>query len=47
MFVQSEEFVEEHTGRDTESGGTGTTALNQEQAVAAMLKKYEVCLNFL
>jgi type I restriction enzyme R subunit len=29
----------------TESGGTGTTALNQEEAVAAMLEKYEVCLN--
>jgi type I restriction enzyme R subunit len=28
----------------TESGGTGTTALNQEDAVAAMLEKYEVCL---
>ncbi len=29
----------------TESGGTGTTALDQEEAVAAMLEKYEVCLN--
>jgi type I restriction enzyme, R subunit len=28
----------------TESGGTGTTALNQQDAVAAMLEKYEVCL---
>ena len=27
----------------TESGGTGETALDQEQAVAAMLEKYEVC----
>ena len=27
----------------TESGGTGQTALNQEQAVRAMLEKYEVC----
>jgi type I restriction enzyme R subunit len=27
----------------TESGGTGTTALNQPEAVAAMLEKYEVC----
>ena len=27
----------------TESGGTGTTALNQEEAVAAMLEKYEIC----
>ncbi len=29
----------------TESGGTGTTAINQEEAVAAMLEKYEVCQN--
>ncbi len=29
----------------TESGGTGTTALNQQDAVAAMLEKYEVCLS--
>jgi type I restriction enzyme R subunit len=28
----------------TESGGTGTTAINQREAVAAMLEKYEVCL---
>ncbi len=28
----------------TESGGTGETAINQEQAVAAMLERYEVCL---
>ncbi|MCA3747625.1 MAG: type I restriction endonuclease subunit R, partial [Rubrobacter sp.] len=28
----------------TESGGTGTTAIDQEEAVAAMLEKYEVCL---
>ena len=27
----------------TESGGTGETALNKEQAVRAMLEKYEVC----
>jgi len=27
----------------TESGGTGTTAIDQEQAVAVMLEKYEVC----
>ena len=27
----------------TESGGTGQTALDQEQAVAAMREKYEVC----
>ncbi|HOC43811.1 MAG TPA: type I restriction endonuclease subunit R [Thermoanaerobaculales bacterium] len=27
----------------TESGGTGRTALNQEEAVAVMLEKYEVC----
>ena len=27
----------------TESGGTGQTALDQEQAVAAMLEKYEIC----
>ena len=27
----------------TESGGTGETALDQEQAVAAMREKYEVC----
>ncbi len=27
----------------TESGGTGTTAINQQEAVAAMLEKYEVC----
>ncbi len=27
----------------TESGGTGETAIDQEQAVAVMLEKYEVC----
>ena len=27
----------------TESGGTGETALDQEQAVTAMLEKYEIC----
>jgi type I restriction enzyme, R subunit len=27
----------------TESGGTGTTALDQQEAVAAMLEKYEIC----
>ena len=27
----------------TESGGTGRTALDQEQAVRAMLEKYEIC----
>ena len=27
----------------TESGGTGQTALNQEEAVAVMLEKYEIC----
>ncbi|MGB9620446.1 MAG: type I restriction enzyme endonuclease domain-containing protein, partial [Armatimonadota bacterium] len=27
----------------TESGGTGRTAINQEEAVAAMLERYEVC----
>ena len=27
----------------TESGGAGETALDQEQAVAAMLEKYEIC----
>ncbi len=27
----------------TESGGTGRTAINQEEAVAVMLEKYEVC----
>ncbi|MBX5463364.1 MAG: type I restriction endonuclease subunit R [Steroidobacteraceae bacterium] len=27
----------------TENGGTGRTALNQEEAVALMLEKYEVC----
>lgn len=27
----------------TESGGTGRTAINQEEAVAAMLEKYEQC----
>jgi type I restriction enzyme, R subunit len=28
----------------TESGGTGTTALDQEEAVAVMIEKYEICL---
>ena len=28
----------------TESGGTGTTAISQEQAVAIMQEKYEICL---
>ncbi len=28
----------------TESGGTGRTAIDQREAVAAMLEKYEVCL---
>ena len=27
----------------TESGGTGQTALNQEEAVAVMVEKYEIC----
>jgi type I restriction enzyme R subunit len=27
----------------TQSGGTGTTAIDQEEAVAVMLEKYEVC----
>jgi len=27
----------------TESGGTGETAIDQEEAVAAMLEKYEIC----
>jgi type I restriction enzyme R subunit len=31
----------------TESGGTGRTAINQEEAVAAMLEKYEVCCGLL
>jgi len=30
----------------TESGGTGRTALNQEEAVAVMLEKYEICTDF-
>ena len=30
----------------TESGGTGRTALNQEEAVALMLEKHEVCSGF-
>lgn len=29
----------------TESGGTGRTALDQDEAVAVMLEKYEVCSN--
>src|SRR3989454_6660501 len=28
----------------TESGGTGKTAIDQAEAVAAMLEKYEVCM---
>ena len=31
----------------TESGGTGRTALDQEQAVRALLEKYEVCCGLL
>ncbi len=31
----------------TESGGTGRTAINQEEAVAIMLEKYEVCCGLL
>lgn len=31
----------------TESGGTGRTALNQEEAVAVMLEKHELCTAFL
>ena len=31
----------------TESGGTGKTALNQEEAVEVMLEKYEVCCGLL
>ncbi len=31
----------------TESGGKGRTALNQEEAVAVMLEKYEVCTGLL
>ena len=30
----------------TESGGTGETAIDQEEAVAVMLEKYEVCCDF-
>ncbi|MBF0565611.1 MAG: type I restriction endonuclease subunit R [Nitrospirae bacterium] len=29
----------------TESGGTGRTAIDQEEAVEVMLEKYEICLN--
>jgi type I restriction enzyme, R subunit len=29
----------------TESGGTGRTAIDQEEAVAVMTEKYEICLN--
>ena len=29
--------------RHTESGGTGKTAIDQEEAVAVMLEKYEIC----
>ena len=31
----------------TESGGTGRTALNQDEAVALMLEKYEICRGLL
>ncbi|MBN1869529.1 MAG: type I restriction endonuclease subunit R [Candidatus Omnitrophica bacterium] len=31
----------------TESGGTGKTAINQEEAVAVMLEKYEICLGLM
>jgi type I restriction enzyme R subunit len=31
----------------TESGGTGKTAINQEEAVALMLEKYEICCGLL
>ena len=31
----------------TEGGGTGRTALDQEEAVAAMLEKYEICCGLL
>jgi type I restriction enzyme R subunit len=31
----------------TESGGTGETAIDQEQAVAVMVEKYEVCGDFM
>ena len=31
----------------TESGGTGRTALNQEDAIAVMLEKYEICCGLL
>ncbi len=31
----------------TESGGTGKTAINQEEAVAVMLEKFEVCCDFM
>ncbi len=30
----------------TESGGTGETAIDQEEAVAGMLEKYEICCDF-
>lgn len=30
----------------TESGGTGETAIDQEEAVAAMMEKYEICCDF-
>ena len=30
----------------TESGGTGQTAIDQEEAVAVMLEKYEICCDF-
>ena len=29
----------------TESGGKGTTAINQEEIVAVMLENYEICCN--
>jgi type I restriction enzyme R subunit len=31
----------------TESGGTGKTAIDQEEAVAVMLEKYEICCDFM
>src|SRR5439155_8833897 len=30
----------------TESGGHGQTAINQDEAVAVMLEKYEICCDF-
>src|SRR5207244_2917390 len=31
----------------TESGGTGKTAIDQKEAVAVMLEKYEICLGLM